>query len=313
MCVMYGERDRHYLRGLGVRSASKIDRDRACESCGYNLRGLDRKGQCPECGRPIKGVSAGPKTLDGYDTSYLNSQQRALYLLLMAWIVAVPLPLFGPLLGIPSRALSVVALIALVVFGWSQWVLTEPPPKQPHWSVEGRWLRRAIRPATVGLVGFALAVAVLGTTNLASAAWWGWLTLLAWTGMLAAQAGSCLVLEAHALRAPDDALASRLWNLSWTLALFGPIAVLVSWMIMAINLLACIFALIVPFALFVTQIYYGLSVYSLVRSYTWAKKYQASTAARDARLRERLKSSRSAGPGPQAAGLDPEAFPTTRR
>jgi hypothetical protein len=45
--------DRDQAASTRRRAWRAIDRDTWCRSCGYNLRGLSRRGKCPECAHPV--------------------------------------------------------------------------------------------------------------------------------------------------------------------------------------------------------------------------------------------------------------------
>lgn len=53
------------LRGVGAhRRTPRVERPPACESCGYNLTGMDLDSRCPECGEPVA-ASLGPDARRG--------------------------------------------------------------------------------------------------------------------------------------------------------------------------------------------------------------------------------------------------------
>ena len=115
--------------------ASRIESDRACPSCGYNVRGLRVGDRCPECATPITGAAmARSDTLGSASVAYLGQFARGSMLMGVA-----AAPFFGLLFlaaflgrGGGSLLLGATALGALCSVAWAIGVQLATTPRPAH-------------------------------------------------------------------------------------------------------------------------------------------------------------------------------------
>lgn len=115
--------------------ASRIEHDRACPSCGYNVRGLRVGDRCPECATPITGGAvARSDTLGSAPVEYLHQFARGSMLMGVA-----AAPFFGLLLlaaflgrGGGSLLLGATALAAICSIAWAIGVQLATAPRPAH-------------------------------------------------------------------------------------------------------------------------------------------------------------------------------------
>jgi hypothetical protein len=211
---------------LGV---GELTEDRACVSCGYNLRGLRSDGRCPECAAPIARSLHGD-LLSASDPAWLARVvlgQKMISLGCLAMLfglipIAVLVSLLGAVLprgGLIRASLEVLpgllllGSVLLVLLGIFR--LTTPAPRSTL-TEEPIALRRVVRWIALGVVGLA-ALSQLGTAfqmvfGLPAGAatvcrlgfTWG-----AILGVVALVVGACFYLARLARRIPDLELAAR--------------------------------------------------------------------------------------------------------
>lgn len=205
--------------------ASRIEHDRACPSCGYNVRGLRVGDRCPECATPITGASvARSDTLGSASVAYLRQFARGSVLMSVAAGPFFGLLFLAVLLGPGGGRLlfGATALGAVCSVAWAIGVhlTTTPRPRQedsPRSAAES-WstLRTATRLSQWAFVvsqlcwtGAAQITVGVGGINPAA-------SLLFGTGLLFAVVGAvglCFVL-AYMIRiahwADDTELVDRL-------------------------------------------------------------------------------------------------------
>ncbi|MEQ8769826.1 MAG: hypothetical protein RIB60_04880 [Phycisphaerales bacterium] len=197
---------------------ARINEDRECPNCGYNLRGLSKGGTCPECGRKIGGKTASRyrDNLTYAAPSYLRTLCRGL------WIMAASLPIL-PF----SLCFAAAAPIGSGVWALGAWIaLTKRPltdDTRPDAVLDSDKLRAVARwmqlPLVVGSVLLWLGMQVTAGTPVATI-----LGVLAGLSLLAGVVGYIplsIYLTAIADWASHESAAGRLRASAWFMCVLG--------------------------------------------------------------------------------------------
>ncbi len=276
-----------------------VDEDLLCNQCGYNLRGLKKRGVCPECGHAF-GTSSSANSrrlgskIETLPAAELRRVSRGCLLVLsgwaalMGWMVCrlwgVEALMTGPMMAAGAAGVffgaTLLAPAGFALRGGAAW-------KTPI----GAAMLCILAGAGSGVL---VEGARLAGWSGPAVAWVNVFSILAW---FAAQCLLCVRMSSLAADASDDSLASRFWGLMWACSFFGPFGVLSAALFLQANLMVCIGILFIPAALIGCQVAFAVFVIQLSRNYQWAIRYQASLAGRDRRLRERMERERRGGAG----------------
>jgi hypothetical protein len=153
---MSGFLSSRYMKYRELRSAGRIEADRHCDGCGYNVRGLRYGANCPECGRPIEATGGSDLMLSGPHEERaawrlgLMIAATCLLVAAVARLAFVPLAVgrIGPLGAagaskeIKATYLGLGLLLALLWAG-AAWAMT-PRRLLQRWP-KVRWLRWFVR------------------------------------------------------------------------------------------------------------------------------------------------------------------------
>ncbi len=266
---------------------ARIDEDRECPGCGYNLRGLPKGGACPECGRKIGGkTSARYRDAITYaPPSYLRTLCNGL------WIMAVSLPILPVSLcvvgaaPIGSAAWALGAWIALTKRPLTDDTRPDPVLDSDKLRQAARWTQLALVAGSVLLwlalqVGAGSPVAVV-------------LGVLAALSLLVGVVGYIplsIYLTAIAEWAAHDSAAGRLRATAWFMCVLGA------------GLAVCFGIPVLRFfgvwlfvAWLVSVIVFLVTIVQLAHAVQWAVKNQRYAEGSAARVAER-KAKRLAAP-----------------
>jgi hypothetical protein len=151
-----------------------VDRDIACVSCNYNLRGLEPDGRCPECGAAVqltlddRLVPVPPQALDALRTGLTGVRRAFAIGIVTVFVAGFGLGLLEEVVSLGPWRRAPLALVIMGFWSWAIWRLVrctawQPPPVR-LWA-------RATRNAGV----LWLAVLVVGISV--------WPTAVAWEGV----------------------------------------------------------------------------------------------------------------------------------
>ncbi len=166
-----------------------IDRDVACASCGYNLRGLAPDGRCPECGAPIANSLRG-NTLSSCDPRWLGRLRLGADLIRVGMIVSVGLVLAVVITsGMPPLRTWILLAFQVIATGLmiaGTWLLTLPEIREDSKSpgAKARWRCRGMLFAVLALDVYLIIIVLVHATGF----WWllalRLLAGLVWIGLL---------------------------------------------------------------------------------------------------------------------------------
>jgi hypothetical protein len=210
---MSGFLSSRYMKYRELRSAGRIEADRHCDGCGYNVRGLRYGANCPECGRPIEATGGSDLMLSGPHEERaawrlgLMIAATCLLVAAVARLAFVPLAVgrIGPLGAagaskeIKATYLGLGLLLALLWAG-AAWAMT-PRRLLQRWP-KVRWLRWFVRGSQLlwPLAYVCWMFAALGGENSLALPARG-LRLLAGIGRPASERGRVAAARRHALAA----------------------------------------------------------------------------------------------------------------
>ncbi|GJM18905.1 MAG: hypothetical protein DHS20C14_11180 [Phycisphaeraceae bacterium] len=255
---------------------ARVETDRECPGCGYNLKGLPRGGRCPECGRLIGGKASG-RLVDNIvyaSPAYLRTLRSGLLIMVVSVFI-----LWVPVLGTGLWALG--AWIALTARPFGDKTTRDA-------ILDSRRLRTVTRfmqiPGIVGTGLLVLAMLVASAANGPSIVA-NLLFILAGLSLVAWAAGYVPLsayLSAVADWASHDAAASRLRSTAWFMAVGGVLTAFC----LAVPVLR-FFAVWIGIAWLVSVIIFLLSVMQLANAVHWAISNQKFAEGSAARVREK--------------------------
>jgi len=151
---------------LRIANPFTIAEDRACASCGYNLKGLRADGLCPECGRPIharrKNIPRYTDNLIHAPTLWLAGFALGSSLLFLSGVgMLLTLVVLSILPGTMKAPAAGVLAFVTVLWYISSFIITQPRPVMPttivnprrEWRVE-RLAVRFTQLFWIGMAGF---------------------------------------------------------------------------------------------------------------------------------------------------------------
>lgn len=281
---MSGFLSTRYLKYQRLRSSARIETDRHCLGCGYNLRGLMLGGSCPECGQSIAWTGPDDLLLSG-----THEQRRSWHVglgvaafVLAAAVVARAALFVTGFFGVDPGVKLVYLSVALALSGawaWSVWLMT-PPRLAEHWP----WMR-PLRPfvrASQLLWPLAYAVWIVAALNQSQA-----LELAMKLGRVVPGAGAialAVILSRVAERSDLEDAARRLNAAAW----FLPITALlpqafpssVAWFT------GILLGIALAFWMW-TMALYALGVFEMHRHLAWTQRHALDAMGRDERMRAR--------------------------
>jgi hypothetical protein len=279
------------LVAAGRPEPQQINDDRACDGCGYNLRGLSTSGNCPECGLAIEppldadrpGLGRPVFVLDEFSPAArrLGAGLGLAFACLVTVVVARFAVLVLGVRGISTGLAASYVGVALAVAGaWTiaSWLMTPAVfDQQWPWMRPLRYAIRASQPLWV--IGCAMWLLAVVDGNAA---------LNAWSRLLRLAAGVGAIALAFALRGVAEALeredVSRRLNA-------------VVWLLPVLTLLAHIFPgrlawfeLVLVFCLLLLWAWvmalYALGVLALQRHLSWSRTHALARQSRHLRVAE---------------------------
>jgi len=132
-----------------------IDVDRACATCGYNLRGLQPAGVCPECGSLVS-ESLGNEALEWRDEWWVK-RLRAGCVLILGGQVPLGIALFGGHDDLRDRLIVVFAIAFCAAGAW----LVSSPARGLDTHPAYRRIRLGVRLTCVAPLAAAIAYPVV--------------------------------------------------------------------------------------------------------------------------------------------------------
>ena len=266
-----------------------IAEDRACDGCGYNLRGLRLDGRCPECGRRIHVGT--PLSIDDpmslAPRAVIRAFRRGTWLAsgcVVGWLLLEAFFYFGPI----REGVHRVALLVLAA-GWclATWLLT------PSFSIEparfhgfgGRGHLRIVARVLQG--GWLLAAVTSFLPWLPGAAW------VALAGALVGLAG-LMALSVVLMRLADwvrDDTARR--NFNWFLWGVVPGAIAFGYLVPILGRMPLLGLALLAGGILWVLFQFPVGVLSLGRSMEYTMRHARDLEARGLRQRERRKRFRS--------------------
>ncbi len=271
-----------------------VTKDRPCQNCGYNLRGLEAGGRCPECGTPISARRPHDRLTDGLvDAPMWYIKQIALAMGMMAAVViGVILTWLAFWLSLLPGIVMLAAMTLLAGLWFAaSWLATTRRPIEDHTTpdpiLDHDRLRTASRWSQVaGLLVFALIWTAL-ITNLRL---FGVLGGLASIGVLFGLVPLGVYLSALADWSGDTGVGGRLRAAVWCIAVCGSLLIFFSGLGMiglSFGFLAPVLVPILSLIVMVGVGLFGWSVIQLSIGAAWAIQNSIEAEQRRLRLEEK--------------------------
>jgi len=291
-----------------LESPRTIDEDRACDNCGYNLRGLKTSGRCPECGTPIRRRRSTATERDFCDLppSTIRRLTPGFYLATLSVLGIALLAAGGFFWSWPAKLFIAVALGCAFTWFIALWLMTVPielPGGTNRGFARSSRLRLAARWLQLGWFVQAGAVWL----DVTSAAPGPALRIIGGAGNLAGVIGIILLayLLANFAEWVRDDFAEKCFNFT-----FGGLAIVTPLMLLVIPFFKTflpafiVLVLIAWFFWFGSVIAFPLGLWSLSRSLAWAVYHSKQKLARQLRDAAKVVTRPHVPPQPQE---DPSA------
>ena len=291
-----------------------ISTDRECDSCGYNLKGLQMGGKCPECGASIRRLSS---STSGYMSDeaptrfvrvlrigYLIAAASCLSAYFITSIVLINIILaliFGmSLTPRTGRGLMLMVMLASLPWPIGVFLATTPRPRKgairPDKILDNDRLRLIVRLAsctwpiytlcTLALVMVVTAAAPSKTLVIATAA----LSIIsgaaAWIGLIP----TSIYFAETAYWSANDPLANRLRSTAWVLAVLGTLSCVMIGISLTQGVPMLFFVAVIPaIILLVTLFIFNIGVLQIASAMKWVINHQVLAAGSFERIEERRK------------------------
>ena len=269
--------------------------DRACNNCGYNLKGLVRGGSCPECGEEIRVVR---RTMDDRLGDAPRDYLASLSIGFVLTGVAVLILLLGVLTMIVSTGASgigdsfrrLVFPLGGVFYATGVFLVCRPRPARggagprmergkPEWAT----LRLISR---VSAIAMAFGLTAHTVARISGQDWISWIALPCALAGLIGAIPVTIQLGNLAHWASDSHIANHVQGAGFFIAVCGGLsALLFTDLALIVGLLAIPLIMLFSGALF----WMGWQTLRMQSMVSWAIRNEKHRIARDARLAERAK------------------------
>jgi uncharacterized membrane protein len=333
------------MLGQGPGSLGKlIERDVACEDCGYSLRGLYTRSACPECGTYIRDKTAGsdvrqPESLVDTPIGYLKKLVVATAATACIGVLMTLGQLYLAVYNFPGR--GVLQAVSPLLWIGAVFLVTARRPTTEATTddmmLDRAWFRTLVRvmqlawPAGVAVmiapgVLAGLGVPVPGWSGTAATILGSMLVFVAAIGL----APLCLYLAALADWANADGIADRLRTAAFFTGVFGVLSVLLALISMipfllgpiagVLSIITGILAIVGIGLLVVSMVQLALLAYWAVKNWHESKereqRMELKRQAREAELAHRMSkiaAAQSAGVSSHAPRVSPVEHRIERR